>query len=1299
MLKAGSKALISSLAISAVAMGPGIILLWIGQQLAGMVWLFLAAFGLMARTYRKPWRLGLISCLLPPLTAAACYAFQIWLFGAVAPLDLVLLAASLGLLVGFLRARSHKVQHDDRGAPIAQRTFGYLLLWVIAYAATQIFAYFAVNSFQTRAGLVTGAFSTAMLVSVSVVIWTRYKTLLTNSAAGIAVVIACFVSLFPAEPAYAQNTAIILCQDRNGEVRERLVHTDIDPSCNFGETRVNPGQFAQGGSNDGYSSDTTIGAPGNDDPSIFAPPESTAPNGGVTETTQVCMTSNGTYIPLRGDPMALARRCISGPTTCFDMRIQSSNPNLVCPWVTSPQSAGANSGSSVAGQSAGEEIFGGETAIAGLDNIPPSVPSSSEQQDEIIAVTAAVTTGLIAAGVAVSTAQAIATAIANALQAGAQMTAEEIQAAMLEALQGSRGGPDTSEPSIEQEADKDAVPDPPPKPPPDTSPQDEGESAEEQARREERERQEREEAERQERAERERQEWEEEQARRKAEAERLSRVQDLAVEIGDDDLIERSVSERIYNSDGSVNTDYLDQLQNILRTRLRREAATSDPDFSDNSWQRIIREAGGKTLDEASDSIIVRGGTGILTGGVSEAFFQSNNVVNRVREAAEQATDRGETMSRADALRIAATEFANENLPVNTAQTLIRINRGDNVSMLELGTSMLADGMALLDVAEAGTRITGVTAGDAVDAAARRALPTDVYERGADSLSEIGDGLGSRVGAAVERIQDANSNATNRVRSGLERLGEAAGIDGLGSRVGLDGGTPHGNGPARLDPDDARTRLASGEVDPATRVQIDEVQSSGATLELDEAHQSGRQRGQSRVEAFEQASTRLDEARTGGDPAEIARAQQELRNEMIRIQGDKHGMNALNGRNVDGTGHRTIETFNAEMGATHAQTDDAVRQRLAELYDVRPEDIQAVNITNEAGGGPRVAPESPGRPDSGLASRRTPDGRIENSRAARSDPGTIDGPETGRLPDPEPSPPKDTKAGMDRDLTMRVRTTVQTPDGPRVVYRDVPSTVTGRVYNEEWYRAATGREPPPFDPGRYDGNHSTDFSDTHLDESGFVGDPVELNDPQAFARRTDQATTDRLHPEAYGTGQADLDAATKDSFRHRDLSDAAGTAATIEYKVDHWMNEAHRLQEMADLPENAARRAQMLEQARAHMEEGQRQLVKQYGNMVINRTEAMRMFGNAPGAQIPAGLADRVGVLRRVQQGELSPAQAEAVLQRMGTSTQQLGRQLSSYVEGLQTLRSPGGMASAAAGGRPISALHGWQDDFREEEQ
>lgn len=66
IIKALIKGLSKSLILSALLIGPGFVLLTLGFKFLGMVGLFFGSFCLMARTYRRPWRLTLLSCLIPP---------------------------------------------------------------------------------------------------------------------------------------------------------------------------------------------------------------------------------------------------------------------------------------------------------------------------------------------------------------------------------------------------------------------------------------------------------------------------------------------------------------------------------------------------------------------------------------------------------------------------------------------------------------------------------------------------------------------------------------------------------------------------------------------------------------------------------------------------------------------------------------------------------------------------------------------------------------------------------------------------------------------------------------------------------------------------------------------------------------------------------------------------------------------------------------------------------------------------------------------------------------------------------
>ncbi len=171
------KGLAKGLALSAAVLGPGLFLLENDQLVAGMLWLFAGSFGMMAWSYRRPWRLMWFTCFLPPLASLLCFLIQLeLLFNARPPPWLLFVAACGGAVTGLVRAKTHKVYREN-GAIMAQRTLFYLVVWIVAYAATQLLAWVSRDIFITAAGLVTGMFATVMLWTVSFVIFTQFRRL------------------------------------------------------------------------------------------------------------------------------------------------------------------------------------------------------------------------------------------------------------------------------------------------------------------------------------------------------------------------------------------------------------------------------------------------------------------------------------------------------------------------------------------------------------------------------------------------------------------------------------------------------------------------------------------------------------------------------------------------------------------------------------------------------------------------------------------------------------------------------------------------------------------------------------------------------------------------------------------------------------------------------------------------------------------------------------------------------------------------------------------------------------------
>ena len=159
-------------------MGPGMLLLMNGVTVPGTIWLFLASFGLMAWTYRKPWKLGWVSCLMPTATALLCLTAQLLLLNRVLPPPLLLmLGIGGGIAFGFVRSRVHSLTQEEDGSVIAQRTFGYLLVWIAAYVLTQTVTHLTRNAFLVQGTVLTSVFTTLMVATLSASLLLRTRLL------------------------------------------------------------------------------------------------------------------------------------------------------------------------------------------------------------------------------------------------------------------------------------------------------------------------------------------------------------------------------------------------------------------------------------------------------------------------------------------------------------------------------------------------------------------------------------------------------------------------------------------------------------------------------------------------------------------------------------------------------------------------------------------------------------------------------------------------------------------------------------------------------------------------------------------------------------------------------------------------------------------------------------------------------------------------------------------------------------------------------------------------------------------
>lgn len=239
--------------------------------------------------------------------------------------------------------------------------------------------------------------------------------------------------------------------------------------------------------------------------------------------------------------------------------------------------------------------------------------------------------------------------------------------------------------------------------------------------------------------------------------------------------------------------------------------------------------------------------------------------------------------------------------------------------------------------------------------------------------------------------------------------------------------------------------------------------------------------------------------------------------------------------------------------------------------------------------------------------------------------------------------------GRDRDITY----VLKGPDGK--VLGDIDHALTKGAYDQHFWQATRGASDVPRLPdGRPD-----------FEAMG------------RWSGQLDQTVTSAKHLEAYNTGGVQLkDFLAKDKVptltRIEDVRD------TMVFKSDHWFHAAKQ----AGDPIEAAR----------HTAEGMRQATKQWDNMVGRR---MAQYG-VDASAVPARLQTSVEILKKVDAGAVSPAQAEAMLAAIGTTKEQAVREMAGFLEGLEKTagaawrRTRGAELAGSLSRLPSKGTAGW---------
>lgn len=369
--------------------------------------------------------------------------------------------------------------------------------------------------------------------------------------------------------------------------------------------------------------------------------------------------------------------------------------------------------------------------------------------------------------------------------------------------------------------------------------------------------------------------------------------------------------------------------------------------------------------------------------------------------------------------------------------------------------------------------------------------------------------------------------------------------------------------------------------------------------------------GKLKVDEFDQARRAAREAAKTGDAAAQAAAEARLRKATLEVQGDKQALWDINKASRP---NELKKAFNGEMGAVYRKTDEQVvrdlcQQNGMDFKQLREQPPGSGIYYNELTGRPDIVVVKPTNPVA--TTRVNAQGELEFIKPVE-------------------------KVGADRDVTVRVRRCgdqlVADPAHPGQFIRagehgvltDVPSDVLASSYNDAFHEAAGAK------------THYRDLT------------------PKQFADRMDQVATDRLHAEAYGRGQKDLQVAIGQPGAA--FSDAEQVAKAAQYKSEHLYKQAHELAAKGQLKE-----------AETALGEGMRQATKQFDRQVLGRAEALQAQGVK--VQVPKDLQQHMAIMKQAQVQGWSPARVAEALRQQGTSVEAVTQRSAGLLESMQKLR------------------------------
>ncbi|MBT7956102.1 MAG: hypothetical protein HN731_12980 [Rhodospirillaceae bacterium] len=244
------------------------------------------------------------------------------------------------------------------------------------------------------------------------------------------------------------------------------------------------------------------------------------------------------------------------------------------------------------------------------------------------------------------------------------------------------------------------------------------------------------------------------------------------------------------------------------------------------------------------------------------------------------------------------------------------------------------------------------------------------------------------------------------------------------------------------------------------------------------------------------------------------------------------------------------------------------------------------------------------------------------------------------------------KPSFDRDITAKIEVSPG-------VWKDVPGKVLDESYAPAFYKVAKGVDPP-----------STKAS-------------------KDLMAKMDQVGTDALHTESYGAGAHDLGVALEKNKRGI-FKDPEQIGQVYAYKGNHMFDKADKAIAGAKKAGNPAKAQGMRIDAESHVEEGMRNLHKQFDKQIEQRVAGFNKRlakQGRPAIKIPDHLRRANAIMGAVGKTE-SPASASKKLAAMGMTPRGAAKQMGDFVTKIHKTMGKGKQIVEKGKGSSGSLLH-----------